>query len=158
MPGRSPRLAELAARAAEAFVVLELDNSYGLGFVAGPGRIVSTLHVVSDEKSVTAHLSNGTQVAVRAVAAVDTKRDLAVLLASGIDVPALKAPPQRLVEEGSSALTFSLSEDRRRTQWLTTRISAIQVLSDGLAVYRLEGDFPPDLSGAPLVSNTGELL
>jgi S1-C subfamily serine protease len=158
MHGRSSRLAEIAARAAEAFVVLELDESYGLGFIAPNGRIVSTLHVVSDEKSITAHLSSGTQLDVRAVAGIDTKRDLAVLWANGIDVTPLLPPPSRLAEEGSVALTFSLSEDRRRTQWIETRISAIQVLSDGLAVYRIEGTFPPDLSGAPLVSAKGEVL
>jgi hypothetical protein len=157
MPGRSSRLAEIAARAAESFVVLELDESYGLGFVA-EGRIVSTLHVVSDEKTITAHLSTGAQLPIRAVAGLDPKRDLAVLHAGTLEVASLLPAPQRLAEEGSSALTFSLSQDRRRTTWMETRIAAIQVLSDGLAVYRLEGDFPPDLSGAPLVSARGEAL
>jgi serine protease Do len=158
MLGRSSRLAEIAARAAEAFVVLELDDSYGLGFVAPNGRIVSTLHVVSDEKSITAHLSSGTQLPVRTVAGIDSKRDLAVLHVSGIDVTPLAAPPKRLAEEGTSVFTFSLTQDRRRTQWIEARIGAIQVLADGLAVYRIEGDFPPDLSGAPLVSSKGEVL
>src|SRR4051794_30533921 len=109
MHARSLRLAEIAARAAEAFVVLELDESYGLGFVAPNGRIVSTLHVVSDEQSITAHLSSGTQLKVSAVAGIDLKRDLAVLCASGVDVAPLLAPPRRLAEEGSAALTFSLT-------------------------------------------------
>jgi hypothetical protein len=158
MVARSSRLAEIAARAAEAFVVLELDESYGLGFVAPNGRIVSTLHVVSDEQTITAHLSSGTQLKVSGVAGIDTRRDLAVLYANGIDVSPLLPPPGRLAEEGSAALTFSLSKDRRRTQWIETKISSIQVLADGLAVYRIEGDFPPDLSGAPLVSPKGEAL
>jgi hypothetical protein len=158
MVGRSSRLAEIAARAAEAFVVLELDESYGLGFVAPNGRIASTLHVVSDERSITAHLSSGTQLRVSSVAGIDPKRDLAVLYANGIDVAPLIAPPRRLAEEGSPALTFSLSQDRRRTQWIETKIASIQVLADGLAVYRIDGDFPPDLSGAPLISQKGEVL
>ena len=59
MRPRAQRLAEIAARAAEGFVVLELKESYGVGFVAAPGRIVTTLHVVSDETHVTGHLSTG---------------------------------------------------------------------------------------------------
>src|SRR5436305_1147748 len=105
---RSHRMAEIAARAAEGFVVLELKESYGLGFVAAPGRIVSTLHVVSDESQITAHLSTGVTVGVRSVAAIDTRRDLAVLLAPSVDVAPVLTPPQRLAEEGSTALTFSL--------------------------------------------------
>src|SRR3954470_16710854 len=98
MKPRSQRLAEIAARAAESFVVLELKESYGLGFVAAPGRIVSTLHVASDEQQITAHLSNGSHVPVRAVGGMDTRRDLAVLLAPGLDVGPLVVPPVRLAE------------------------------------------------------------
>src|SRR5438128_4689275 len=152
MRPKAQRLAEIAARAAEGFVVLELKESYGLGFVAAPGRIVSTLHVVSDETQITAHLSNGSHQPVRAVAGIDARRDLAVMLAPQLDVQPLVTPPLRLAEEGTQAFTFSVSPDRSRTQWLDARIAAIQVLSDVLTVYRLEGEFPPDLSGAPLVS------
>ncbi len=152
------RLAEIAARAAESFVVLELKESYGVGFVAAPGRIVSTLHVVSDETHIAAHLSSGRTVEVPAVAGIDARRDLAVLLARELDVTPLPPAPKRLIEEGTQAVTFSLSKDRTRTQWIDVRIAAIQVLNDALTVYRLEGDFPPDLSGAPLVSARGEAL
>jgi serine protease Do len=158
MRPRTQRLAEIAARAAEAFVVLELKESYGLGFVAAPGRIVSTLHVVSDEPRISAHLSSGTHVDVTAVAGLDSRRDLTVLLAPGLDVPPLLAPPPRMVEEGTQAFTFSLSRDRSRTRWIDVKLAAIQVLSDLLTVYRLDGDLPQDLSGAPLVSAHGEAL
>src|SRR5687767_5959926 len=152
MPPKSQRLAEIAARAAEGFVVLELKESYGVGFVAAPGRIVSTLHVVSDEQQISAHLSSGRTIEVSAVAGLDVRRDLAVLHAPLLDVAPLPPAPQRLIEEGTQAFTFSLSKDRSRTVWIDVRIAAIQVLNDVLTVYRLEGDFPPDLSGAPLVS------
>lgn len=158
MRARSQRLAEIAARAAEGFVVLELKESYGLGFVAAPGRIVSTLHVVSDEQAITAHLSTGSHLKVTAVAGLDVKRDLAVLLAPDLEVGPLITPALRLAEEGTQALTFTLSADGRRTQWIEAKVQAIQVLTDGLTVYRLEGDFPNDLSGAPLVSTRGEAL
>jgi len=139
-------------------VVLELKESYGVGFVAAPGRIVTTLHVVSDEAHVTAHLSSGTTVEVPGVAGIDPKRDVAVLLAPSMELAPLPAAPKRLAEEGTQAITFSLSRDRTRTQWLDVKISAIQVLNDSLTVYRLDGDFPPDLSGAPLISPKGEAL
>ncbi len=138
--------------------MLELKESYGVGFIAAPGRIVTTLHVVSDEAHVTAHLSSGTVVDVPHVAGIDPRRDLAVLMAPAVDLAPLPAAPKRLAEEGTPAITFSLSRDRTRTQWLDVKISAIQVLSDALTVYRLEGDFPPDLSGAPLLSARGEAL
>ena len=152
------RLAEIAARAAEGFVVLELKESYGVGFVAAPGRIVSTLHVVSDETHISAHLSSGRTIEIPSVGGLDARRDLAVLFAPELDVQPMPPAPKRLIEEGTQAFTFSLSKDRARTQWIDVRIAAIQVLSDLLTVYRLEGDFPPDLSGAPLVSARGEAL
>ncbi|MBK7864044.1 MAG: hypothetical protein IPJ65_36655 [Archangiaceae bacterium] len=158
MRSKAQRLAEVAARAAEGFVVLELKESYGLGFVAAPGRLVSTLHVVGDEASITAHLSDGSRLDLGAVGGVDHRRDLAVLLSAQLAVAPLLAPPLRLAEEGTTAFTFTLSKDRTRTQWVDVRIAAIQVLSDLLTVYRLDGDLPADLSGAPLVSTRGEAL
>ncbi|MBL8952723.1 MAG: trypsin-like peptidase domain-containing protein [Myxococcaceae bacterium] len=158
MRSKAQRLAEIAARAAEGFVVLELKESYGVGFVAAPGRIVTTLHVVSDESHVTGHLATGQAVDVPLVAGIDPKRDLAVLLSPSIELAPLPPAPKRLAEEGTQAITFSLNRERTRTRWLDVKISAIQVLSDGLTVYRLEGDFPPDLSGSPLISARGEAL
>src|SRR5689334_17489949 len=101
MRSKPQRLAEIAARAAEGFVVLELKESYGLGFIAAPGKIVTTLHVVNDEPLITAHLSTGSQVPLRSVAAVDYRRDLAVLNAPGLELPPFAAPPRRLAEEGT---------------------------------------------------------
>jgi hypothetical protein len=37
-------------------------------------------------------------------------------------------------------------------------VSTIQVLNEGLTVYRLEGSFPVDISGSPLFSESGEFV
>ena len=65
--------------AAASVVLLEFQQSYGLGFVAPNGRIITCFHVVADEKDIVAHLADGRVLPVRSVCALDTRRDLAVL-------------------------------------------------------------------------------
>ncbi len=149
----------LAAQVAESIVLLQFGNAYGIGFVASDdGLVVTSLHVVLGEKKVTAHLADGRKLDVRQVGGLDTKRDLAVLKLEAPGLPALKHGPKRLVEEGTPVIVFGMVDDGQRTRWTQAKVSAVQVLGGWLTIYRLEGELPPDASGGPLLSATGELL
>jgi S1-C subfamily serine protease len=141
--------------AAPSIVLLEFRQSYGLGFVAPNGRIVTSFHVVADEREVLAHLFDGRIIPVRTIAAIDTRRDLAVLDVGVLDVPPASAAAPRLVEEGSRVFVFGMVPAEGRTRWVEATITAIQVLGSSLTVYRLEGELPADASGGPLIAEDG---
>jgi S1-C subfamily serine protease len=144
--------------AAASVVLLEFKQSYGLGFVAPNGRIVTSFHVVADEPEILAHLSDGRAIPVKRVAAIDTRRDLAVLDVGVLDATPARAPGDRLAEEGSKVYAFGMVANEGRARWVEASVAALQVLGSSLTVYRLEGDIPPDASGGPLVADDGSTL
>lgn len=144
--------------AASCIVLLEFQKSYGLGFVAPNGRIVTSFHVVADEREILAHLSDGRAIPVRCVAAIDARRDLAVLDVGVLDAAPARSPGARLADEGSRVYAFGMVAHEGRARWVEATISAIQVLGSSLTVYRLEGDIPSDASGGPLVAEDGSTL
>lgn len=154
-----PEVNTVAAQAADSIVLLQFGKAYGIGFVASDdGMVVTSLHVVMGEKKVTAHLADGRKVDVRQVGGLDTKRDLAVLKLEVPGLPSLPRGPKRLVEEGTPVIVFGMVEEGQRTRWTQAKVSAVQVLGGWLTIYRLEGELPPDASGGPLLSATGEVL
>lgn len=144
--------------AATCIVLLEFQKSYGLGFVAPNGRIVTSFHVVADEPEILAHLSDGRAIPVRRVAALDARRDLAVLDVGVLDASPARSPGARLADEGSRVYAFGMVAQEGRARWVEATVSAIQVLGSSLTVYRLEGDVPSDASGGPLVAEDGATL
>lgn len=144
--------------AASAVVLLEFKDSYGLGFVAPNGRIVSCFHVVVDEPEIIAHLSDGRALPVERVASIDIRRDLVVLDVGVLDITPLRAPTPRLAAEGSGVVVFGMVQSVGRARWVEARIDAVQVLGSGLSVYRVSGAVPPDASGGPLVAADGTVL
>lgn len=144
--------------AAAAVVLLEFKNSYGLGFVAPNGRIVTCFHVVADEAEIVAHLGDGRVLPVRAVCAFDLRRDLAVLDVGLLDAMPVKPGPTRFVEEGLEVFTFGMVTGERRVRWTEAHVDSVQVIGSALTVYGLAGDIPPDASGAPVVDSTGATI
>ncbi len=140
--------------AAAAVVLLEFKGSYGLGFVAG-GRIVTCFHVVADEASIVAHLHDGRVLEVQSVCAIDLRRDLAVLDVGLLDAQPAKAGPERFVAEGTRVFTYGMVRGERRLRWVESRIDSVQVLGSALTVYGLRGEIPRDVSGAPVIDETG---
>ena len=144
--------------AASCIVLLEFQRSYGLGFVAPNGRIVTSFHVVADEQDIVAHLADGRAIPVQRVAAVDSRRDLAVLDVGVLDATPARAPEPRLVDEGTVVHAYGMVADEGRIRWVDARVGTVQVLGSSLTVYRLEGEVPSDASGGPLVAPDGTTL
>jgi serine protease Do len=144
--------------AASSIVLLEFERSYGLGFVAPNGRIVTCLHVVSDEAEITAHLADGRSLPVKAVCGVDARRDLAVLDVGLLDAKPVKRPAERFATDGTRVFAFGMVPNEGRARWVEATLAELQVLGSTLTVYRVEGDVPNDSSGGPLVSADGTTL
>ncbi|MFZ5439110.1 MAG: S1 family peptidase [Myxococcota bacterium] len=143
---------------AAAVVLLEFQQSYGLGFVAPNGRIVTCFHVVADEREITAHLADGRALPVRAVCALDLRRDLAVLDVGLLDATPVKAPSARLAEEGQKVFIFGMVSGEARARWVEATLASVQVVGATLSVYVLSGAIPPDASGGPLIGADGTAL
>jgi serine protease Do len=141
--------------AAGALVLLEFERSYGLGFVAPDGCIVTCLHVVSDELSITAHLSDGRSLPVLSVCGVDARRDLAVLDVGLLDATPVRRPGARLAQDGARVFAFGMVPNEGRARWVEARLADLQVLGSALTFYRVDGDVPLDASGGPLVAEDG---
>lgn len=144
--------------AAAAVVVLELERAYGLGFVAPNGRIVTNFHVVANEQTITAHLSDGRTLPVQAICAVDLKRDLAVLDVGLLDATPVRPAGPKLVEERQGVFVFGLVAPEDRVRWVEARLGATQAIGPGLSVYTIEGTIPADASGGPLIAADGSVL
>lgn len=145
--------------AAAAIVLLEFQKSYGLGFVAPNGRIVTCFHVVADEGEIVAHLADGRVLPVQGVCALDTRRDLAVLDVGLLDATPIKpAASGRLAEEGQPVFLFGMVPSEGRTRWVDAQLASLQVIGASLTVYSLTGEIPADASGGPLMGADGSAL
>ena len=144
--------------AAASVVLLESQQSYGLGFVAPNGRIVTCFHVVADEREITAHLADGRVLPVQGVCAVDTRRDLAVLDVGLLDATPVKAGSPKFAQEGQDVFIFGMVAGEGRARWVDARLTAVQVVGASLTVYSLTGQVPADASGGPLIGPDGTAL
>lgn len=144
--------------AASSIVLLEFERSYGLGFVAPNGRIVTCFHVVSDEPEIVAHLADGRSLPVRSVCGFDARRDLAVLDVGLLDAAPVRRPGARLAQDGAKVFAFGMVPNEGRARWVEATLGELQVLGAALTVYRIEGDVPLDSSGGPLVGEDGTTL
>lgn len=144
--------------AAASVVLLEFQQSYGLGFVAPNGRIVTCYHVVADEAEITAHLADGRALPVQSVCALDSRRDLAVLDVGLLDATPMMGAGGRLADEGQPVYVFGMVPGEGRARWVDAKLAAVQVVGSALTVYSLSGDVPQDASGGPLVGADGAAL
>lgn len=144
--------------AAASVVLLEFQQSYGLGFVAPNGRIITCFHVVADEKEITAHLADGRVLPVRSVCALDTRRDLAVLDVGLLDATPVRPASSKMSEENQSVYVFGMVSGEGRARWVDAKLTNVQVVGAALTVYALAGEIPPDASGGPLISADGMAL
>ena len=144
--------------AAASVVLLEFQQSYGLGFVAPNGRIVTCFHVVADEREIVAHLADGRTLPVLSVCAIDFRRDLAVLDVGLLDATPVRAAGARFAEEGSTVHVFGMVAGEGRARWVDVKLGSLQVVGASLSVYTLEGQVPPDSSGGPVIGADGAAL
>ncbi len=144
--------------AAASIVLLEFQQSYGLGFVAPNGRIVTCFHVVADELEITAHLSDGRALPVKSVCAIDTRRDLAVLDVGLLDARPVTGVGERLVDDAQPVHVFGMVPSEGRARWVDAQLESVQPVGPGLTVYTLSRDVPADASGGPLLGADGRTL
>jgi serine protease Do len=144
--------------AAASVVLLRFRQSYGLGFVAPNGRIVTCYHVVADEAQIVAHLADGRALPVRGVSALDVRRDLAVLDVGLLDATPARAGGGRLAPEGEGVFVFGMVAGEWRTRWAEAKVNEVQTIAASLTVYALSGDVPADASGGPLIAGDGTTL
>lgn len=134
----------------------------GTGFVVAEDLVVTNAHVVAGEDSTEVERSDGTRVEVDVVA-FDANRDLAVLRADGLGLPALTVGDAEEGDvggvyghPGGGPLEISPYQIAQEVQARGTDIYDRQ--STERAVYFLAADLAPGDSGSALVDGDGEVV
>ncbi|MCY1045112.1 serine protease [Corallococcus sp. bb12-1] len=156
---RHARTDEAVRRAGASLVLLELGGHTATGFVLTcEGHVVTSLHAVASARSITAVLPDGLRTPVVQVAAVDERRDLALLRLSVPNLaPALALGPATLPTEGEG-LHVLHARPGRPSEARALEVRAVQVLGDWLTLLELSRTLPEDASGAPVLDARGQVV
>ncbi|MGE6762419.1 S1 family peptidase [Corallococcus interemptor] len=156
---RRERAEEALRRTSASLVLLDLGGHTATGFViSSEGHVVTSLHAVASARAITAVLPDGLRSPVVQVAAVDERRDLALLCLSVADlVPALPLGPALMPTEGEVLHVVQAHADRPpETRALEVR--AVQVLGEWLTLLELSRTLPEDASGSPVLDARGQVV
>ncbi|WP_338867566.1 serine protease [Myxococcus stipitatus] len=146
-------------QASPSLVLLEVDGRCASGFIAtDQGHLVTSLHVVAGARLIHAVMADGTRAQVDHIAAMDDRRDLAVLrLPAPPPAPPLDVSPVSLPGEGDTvyvlrAMAGPAPEIRAQ------EVRAVQVLGDWLTLLELTRTLPDDASGSPVLDMRGAVV
>jgi hypothetical protein len=149
--------AQIAARAGASVVMVRAAGRLGSGFVAGTGRVATSLHVISGGSPIVIVLPDGREIGDLTVVAIDAESDLAVL-----GVPGLKTPPLPVGDSDAArpgdrvvAIGHPFGLDHTVSDGL---LSAVRKLSEGLSLLQISAPISPGSSGGPLFNERGEVI
>ncbi|MCP3097559.1 serine protease [Myxococcus sp. K15C18031901] len=150
---------EVLVHATPSLVLLEVDGRVASGFVASTqGHLVTSLHAVAGARVIHAVMADGVRAEVVQVAALDERRDLAVLRLPLPDIaPPLCLPRAPLPGEGDTVYLLRAmagpSPEVRSQQ-----VRAVQVLGDWLTLLELTRTLPEESSGGPVLDAQGGVV
>jgi S1-C subfamily serine protease len=150
-------LEELISRSLPAVVRIETSGSLGTGFFIAPDTILTNVHVVASNTSVTVRRADGTTVSGR-VDATATELDIAIVHVSS------PSPNQTTLRMGSAgqvragqeviALGSPLGLQNTVTRGI---VSAVREVG-GLTLVQTDAAINPGNSGGPLMDRTGRVI
>lgn len=130
----------------------------GSGFIITTnGRIVTSLHVISQMVTATVILSSGDIYDSVKVVAYDDRRDLAIIQIPGYDLPTVRLGNSNNVTEAENVLLIGAANGLQGS--ITSGIiSAIRKLPEGFSVIQTDAAANPGNSGGPLINSAGEVI
>lgn len=146
-------------RASPSLVRLEVEGRTASGFVAtAEGHLVTSLHGVSGARSIGAVMADGVRSQVVQVAALDERRDLAVLRLPLPDLaPPLPVSPGPLPSEGDRVYVLG-AVGGPAPEVRAQEVRAVQVLGDWLTLLELTRPLAEESSGAPVLDSRGVVV
>lgn len=160
-------LKELARRARDAVVVLEVAGGsgrpagQGTGFFVGEGTIVTNLHVVEEAARIRARLADGSEVEVESILAADPEHDLAILSARPAAAAGVLSLSSRPVEVGEEIVVvgnpLGLSHTLSTGVVAAVRENEASSLVSG-RVLQITAAISPGSSGSPVMNLDGEVV
>jgi serine protease Do len=149
--------AEIAAHAQPAVVTVRAGDGFGSGFVAGNGRVATSLHVISAGTPVIVVVPGGREVRDLTVVATDADSDLAVLGVPGAIGPPLPLGDSDAARPGDRvvAIGHPFGLDHTVSDGL---LSAVRKLPAGLSLLQISAPISPGSSGGPLFNDRGEVI
>lgn len=154
--------AQIAKRIAPAVVVItgktDSGDVLGSGFIVSKdGKIVTNLHVIRDMNSASAQLVNGEIFDSVSVLATDERRDLAIIMVAGSNLPTLELGKSDTLTVGESVVVVGSPLGLEST--VTAGIlSAIRDSGDGLTLLQTDAAVNHGNSGGPLVNSNGQAV
>jgi S1-C subfamily serine protease len=154
----TPKLDSVLGRVMPAIVLVEAANSRGSGFFVAPDTLVTNVHVVGRNSSVTLRRQSGGTVQAR-VEATAPQVDIAVLKVANADKdqPVLTLGSNRDVRVGQDV--FAIGSALGLLQNTLTRgiVSGLRETSTALLV-QTDAAVNPGNSGGPLIDATGRVI
>lgn len=145
--------------ASPSLVLLEVDGHTASAFVAtGQGHLVTSLHAVAGARLIHAVMADGTRAEVAQVAAMDDRRDLAILRLPVTDLaPPLGLTPAPLPAEGDTVYVLRAGAGPA-PEVRSQQVRAVQVLGDWLTLLELTRTLPEESSGGPVLDTRGAVV
>jgi S1-C subfamily serine protease len=156
----------VVAKAADSVVTIHTENGTGSGFiVSADGMIVTSWHVIEGAASLTAVLSDGTELAATVVSS-DQTHDVAILDVSATSLPALQLASEKAqIGETVIALGTALGEfPDTVTLGIVSGLDRSIEVGAGRSVRSLSGVLQtdaalnPGMSGGPLLNLAGQVV
>lgn len=130
----------------------------GSGFIVSKdGKIVTNLHVIRDMKTATVQMAHGEMFDSVSVLATDERRDLAIIMVAGSNLPTLELGKSDTLTVGESVVVVGSPLGLEAT--VTAGIlSAIRNDSDGFTLLQTDAAVNHGNSGGPLVNSKGQAV
>jgi len=154
----SASLEDLVSRASPAVVVVETSSGRGSGFFVTPDTILTNVHVVSSNTSVTLRRPDGSTTTAR-VEAQSAPFDIAVLRASNpiADQPTLPMGSAANARVGQEVVAIGTPLGFLQNTVSRGIVSALRDV-DGATMIQTDAAINPGNSGGPLLDQTGHVI
>jgi S1-C subfamily serine protease len=159
VPVKDLTASELFAKTRNAIVTVETPTGFGSGVVVdSSGLVVTNLHVIADDSSAVVTLSNGDTYDSVTVAAVDARRDLALLRIAGFGLPIADLGNSDTAQVGDKVYALGAPEGLK----LSLSDGIVSAIRDseegGYKVLQTTAAISPGSSGGGLFNQRGQLL
>ena len=156
-PGAPDSLEDVISRAMPAVVRVETSGGFGSGFFVTPDTILTNVHVVSSNASVTIRRLDGTTLSGR-VETTAPELDIAVVHISDPDAnqPTLRMGSGMQARAGQEVIALGTPFGLQNT---VTRgiVSAVRQVG-GITLVQTDAAINPGNSGGPLLNRSGEVI
>ena len=149
---------EMLREITQSVVTIENEDGFGSGsFISGDGLILTSYHVIEDEKNIYVRYSNKEKVKAQVVR-VNKDYDLALLKIEGEGIKALKLSTENETEVGDEIFAAGTPLDKSLKQSVTRGIVSGYRQWNGVNFLQTDVSINSGNSGGPMLNSKGEIV